>query len=62
MACLYSEGVAVAVEERWAGYSYTRDDVVEMVARISRPSFRKITDSVDSNDRAAAEMLIAACD
>ena len=62
MACAYSEGVAAAIEERWAGYPYDRDDVVEMVARISRPSSRKVTDPVNSEERALAEILLAACD
>lgn len=61
MGCLYSPGIVDLIDERWATYEYTRDDVVDMIARICRPSDnsdREVTDS----ERAHAEFLLANCD
>ena len=59
MACEYSPGIVDLIEERWAGYNYTREGVTEMVALISRPSSSK-NGPVTDEERIEAEALIAA--
>ena len=59
MACEYSHSVADAVEQRWAGYSYNRDDVIDMVVRISRPSKVPRSLPVSANEKVSAEALLA---
>ncbi len=61
MACLYSPGIVDLIDERWATYPYTRADVVDMVARICRPSSEPSGEVTDW-ERVHAEALLAACD
>ncbi|WP_197411354.1 hypothetical protein [Sphingopyxis sp. H093] len=58
---MYSPGIVDLIDQRWDGYGYGRDDVVEMVARIARPSARK-DEALSEDDRQSAEALLAACD
>ncbi len=61
MACCYSPGIVDLIDARWATYDYTRSDVVDMIARISRPS-SKPSSEVTDRERAQVEALLAACD
>jgi uncharacterized protein YfkK (UPF0435 family) len=47
MSAMYSEGVADLIDQRWNTYSYDVEDVVAMVARITRfnPSEAAATDA-----------------
>lgn len=36
MSAMYSEGVADLIDQRWNTYDYDVDDVIAMVARITR--------------------------
>ncbi len=62
MACLYSPGIVDLIDERWATYPFTRDDVVDMIARICRPSTQSSDNEVAASERAHAEFLLANCD
>jgi hypothetical protein len=61
MSAMYSPGIVDLIDKRWESYEYDRDDVVEMVARIARPSSRK-DDALSEDDKQSAEALLAACD
>ena len=60
MACEYSPGIADLVEDRWATYDYSRQNVTEMVARISRPGNVPKNLPVTQQELVFAEQLIAA--
>ena len=60
MACEYSPSVADAIEQRWAGYDYNRADVIDMVARISRPGRIPSGLPISTDERVSAEALLAA--
>ena len=61
MSAMYSPGIVDLIDQRWSDYDYDRDDVVEMVARIARPSARK-DEALSEDDKLSAEALVAACD
>lgn len=61
MSAMYSSGIVDLIDKRWDSYDYTYDDVVEMVARIIRPSSRQ-SDTLTEDDIQSAKILISSCD
>jgi hypothetical protein len=61
MACIYSEGIVDLIDERWSQYPYDRGDVIEMIARISRPE-PSSSKPISKKEREEVERLLAACD
>lgn len=60
MSAMYSEGVSDLIDQRWSEYDYTEDDVIGMIARITRST--RSTAPATEVELAKVNAVLADCD